>query len=219
MKISELKDRTGVALSTLKYYQREGLVPDGTRRNASQVDYDETHVQRVRLIRALLETGGLTIAAVKDVLRTLDDNAAPLAETFRAAQSALAGKRSPGGELPQWTGARARITQLAHARGWCVSDDNPGLDVAAAALTGMHAIDHDPSQAYLDAYADAAETAARADLHALSPLPTRDRIAELMVVGTVLGDPLFAGLRRLAQQDATKHVFPINPQPDDGHTP
>ncbi len=34
-----------------------------------------------------------------------------------------------------------------------------------------------------------------------------------MLVGTVLGDPLFAGLRRLAQQDATHNLFPV-PDPE-----
>lgn len=218
MKISELSQRAGIALSTLKYYQREGLVSGGARRNATQVDYDETHVQRLRLIRALLEVGGLSMAAAKEVLRTLDDVATPLAETFEVAQAALAGRRPSGGGSDLLAEARARVQHLAQSRGWCVSEENPGLDVAAGALEGMLAINHDPSPEYLDAYADAAQAAARADLQALSLLSRQDQIAELMVVGTVLGDPLFAGLRRLAQQDATQEIFSITttreePQP------
>ncbi|MDQ2782921.1 MerR family transcriptional regulator [Lapillicoccus sp.] len=215
MKISGLAERAGVALSTLKYYQREGLVPEGVHRNANQVDYDETHVQRLRLIRALLEVGGLSMAGAKDVLRTLDDAAKPLAETFEIAQAALARRRPSSAASTTSTAARSRVHHLAQSRGWCISDENPGLEVAAEAIEGMLAIKHEPSPEYLDAYADAAEAAARADLQALSLLSEQDQIAELMVVGTVLGDPLFAGLRRLAQQDATREMFSTTTTPQE----
>lgn len=49
---------------------------------------------------------------------------------------------------------------------------------------------------------------AAADLRLLTTETDRDRVAELMVVGTMLGDPLFAGLRRLAQQNITHDLFP-----------
>ncbi len=207
MRISELARQSGVVLSTLKYYQREGLVPDGAHRNATQVVYDESHLQRLRLIRALLDVGGLSMATAKVVLRTLDDPNAPLAETFEAAQAALAARRPSSEASTLSDEARSRIQHLAHSRGWCFSDENPGLDVAAEAIDGMLAIKHEPSEEYLDAYADAAQAAARADLQALSLLSEQNQIAELMVVGTVLGDPLFAGLRRLAQEDATREMY------------
>ena len=74
--------RAGVPLSAMKYYQREGLIPEGERSLPNQVQYGDVHVQRLRLIRALLETGGLSIAAAKDVIRVLDAEDAPLAETY-----------------------------------------------------------------------------------------------------------------------------------------
>ncbi|BCJ69538.1 hypothetical protein Prubr_65590 [Polymorphospora rubra] len=97
---------------------------------------------------------------------------------------------------------------LARSLGWEVTDDNPGIDAAARALDGLRAIGFDAPDPYLDAYAAAAATVAAADLRALSSLTTPDQVAELMVVGTILGDPLFAGLRRLAQQDVTRTLFP-----------
>ena len=206
MKVSELAQRAGVPLSAVKYYQREGLLPAGTRTAPNQVAYGEEHVQRVRLVRALLETGGLSIAATKDVITALDADAAPLARTFQVAQHAMSARRSR--ESAPSEAARARIEAVAAARGWCVTSDNPGFEAAAHALDGLRAIGFDPPEEYLDAYAAAAGTAAAADLHALSGRSDRDAVAELMVVGTVLGDPLLAGLRRLAQQDATRDAFP-----------
>ena len=203
--------RAGVALSAVKYYQREGLIPAGERSAPNQVDYGEPHVQRVRLIRALLETGGLSIAATRSVVAVLDAQDAPIAEAFAVAQHALAVGR--GGEAGPSESARDRIARLAAAKGWRVGDANPGLDAAARTLDGFGAIGFDAPDAYLDAYADAAATAARADLDALGTRADPDGVAELMVVGTVLGDPLFAGLRRLAQEHATHDAFPVTPSP------
>jgi DNA-binding transcriptional MerR regulator len=70
MRISRLSQQSGAPVSTLKYYMREGLVHEGERLSGNQTDYDESHVQRVRLVRALLETGGLSIAATPSPRRS-----------------------------------------------------------------------------------------------------------------------------------------------------
>ena len=206
MRVSELAEQAGVPLSAVKYYQREGLLPAGVRTAPNQVAYGDPHVQRVRLIRALVETGGLSIAATKDVIAALDADSAPLAEAFQVAQQALSTRRSP--ESAPSEAARARIEAIAAAQGWSVTTGNPGIEAAARALDGLRAIGFDAPDDYLGAYASAAATSAAADVRALTGRDDRDAVAELMVVGTVLGDPLFAGLRRLAQEDATHHLFP-----------
>jgi DNA-binding transcriptional MerR regulator len=206
VKISTLARSAGVPLSAIKYYQREGLLPEGARSAANQVDYNETHVQRVRLIRALIETGGLSIAATREVIRVIDIPRTPLAETFRVAQHAMSTPRTT--ESTPSVSSRERVASVAQQQGWCFTDDNPGLDAAARALDGLLAIGFDAPDDYLGAYATAAASAANADLNALTTLSDPDEVAELMVVGTALGDPLFAGLRRLAHQHATSRLFP-----------
>jgi DNA-binding transcriptional MerR regulator len=204
VRISDLARSAGLPLTAVKYYQREGLVPEGERSAPNQVEYGEAHVRRVRLIRALLETGGLSIASTKKVLQSLDTHGTSIAETFGVAQHALATARAT--ESTPSAESRERVVSLARSLGWTVSDDNPGIAAAARALDGLRAIGFVPPQDYLDAYAHAAASAATADLRALQGLSDADRVAELMVVGTVLGDPLFVGLRRLAQQDATHEL-------------
>ncbi|WP_332879969.1 MerR family transcriptional regulator [Kineosporia rhizophila] len=211
MRVSELAQRAEVPLSAVKYYQREGLLPAGVRTAPNQVVYDEAHVRRVRLIRALLEIGGLSVSATKEVIAALDADGAPLAETFQVAQHAMSARRTQ--ESPASEAARGRVEALAVSRGWCFTDDNPGIEAAARALDGLQAIGFGAPDDYLNAYADAAASAAAADLQALTGLEEPDAVAELMLVGTVLGDPLFAGLRRLAQQDATHNLFPV-PDPE-----
>ena len=41
MRISELSTRSGVPVPTIKYYLREGLVPEGARSSPTQAEYDE----------------------------------------------------------------------------------------------------------------------------------------------------------------------------------
>lgn len=208
MKISEVSRRTGVTATTMKYYLREGLVHSGERVGSNQTTYDESHVHRVKLVRALIETGGLSIADTKQVLATLDSDDTSLAHTFAAAQHALGvGGAASATAKPE---TRDRIGTLATEHGWRTTAENPGFDVAARALDAFSTIGFVPSDEFLDAYASAATTIARADLAALT---TRDRpelVAELMVVGTVLGDALTAGLRRLAQENETAELFPVH---------
>ncbi|CAO1653660.1 hypothetical protein NYA9BBAC_02500 [Salinibacterium sp. NYA9b] len=108
--------------------------------------------------------------------------------------------------------------RLARSQGWKFTDDSPGIDRSVRALDGLDAIDLDAPSEYLGAYASAAATAAAADRHALTmlsdPDPDPDQIAEFMVVGTALGDPLFAGPRRIAQEDATHKFFHTNQNRD-----
>lgn len=160
----------------------------------------------MKLVRALIETGGLSVSAAKKVLATLDANPVSLACTFEAAQRTLgAGSTS---DMPASPESRRRITDLAAGHHWRIAAQNPGVELAARALDGFAAVGHEPSNDYLNAYTAAAATIARADMAALSVRSGADAIAELMVIGTVLGDGLVAGLRRLAQENETATLFP-----------
>lgn len=216
MKISEAARQGGVSVSTFKYYLREGLVPEGIRLRENQTAYEDSHVQRVRLVRALLETGGLSIGAAKAVVATLDSRPDSLAHTFEAAQHAL-GAISPASAPPSGE-ARSAVEEIVRAQNWRVTPGNPGVDMAARVLDGFGAIGFRPAPEFLHTYASAASSIARADVAALR---TRDRpelVAELMVVGTVLGDALVAGFRRLAQESVTAELFPVPDPADTGDT-
>src|SRR5687767_1052806 len=86
VRLAELSDSTGVAVATLKYYLREGLLHPGRTVSRTQADYDETHVDRVRLVRALIEVGGMSLAAVKRVLDVLTTPGEQRLEVLEAAQ-------------------------------------------------------------------------------------------------------------------------------------
>ena len=67
MRISDLAETTGVPVHTLKYYLREGLLMPGEATSRTRAEYGPEHVERVRLVRALVEHGGIGIAGVRSM--------------------------------------------------------------------------------------------------------------------------------------------------------
>ena len=58
-------------MPTLKYYLREGLLMPGRATSRTRAEYGPEHLERLRLVRALVEHGGVGIAGVRSVLGAL----------------------------------------------------------------------------------------------------------------------------------------------------
>ncbi|GLI26202.1 transcriptional regulator [Agromyces rhizosphaerae] len=198
MRISELAAATGVAVATLKYYLREGLLHAGEARGATQADYDATHVRRVRLIRALTGSVGLSLQQARAILDLVDEPGDDLYETLGSAVSALPPPTaepdpSEPDPLPH---ARAAMERL----GWRVHPTYAGMAqldraLAAASDAGLPMTDE-----RLDAYGRAMHDIAGFDLERL---PGDDPAAsvEYTVLGTALYEPVVLALRRLAHHE------------------
>jgi DNA-binding transcriptional MerR regulator len=65
-RIDELAQRAGVAVDTIRYYQREGLLPAGERAGRS-VRYGPRHLERLERIRAL-QARRFSLAAIQALL-------------------------------------------------------------------------------------------------------------------------------------------------------
>ncbi|WP_432543670.1 MerR family transcriptional regulator [Kineococcus sp. SYSU DK002] len=214
MRISELSDRSGVSAASIKYYAREGLLPAGERTGYNQTDYSEAHLERLRLIRSLIDVGGLTVAATARVLSAVDDPGLPLQEVMGVAQSAL-----PQRIAPPTADSVRRVEELAAAHGWCTHHGDPAVRAAAAVLDAYAAVGRDDLAAVLPAYARAADLVAEADLDAVGASVDaaraggdREATAQTVVIGTVLGDQLLAGLRRIAQQNVASRRYGPPPE-------
>lgn len=218
--MSELSATTGTPVPTLKFYVREGLVPAGERTSPNQAQYDESHVARVRLVRALLDVGGLSVAQASAVVGALDDDSVPLSSTFGIAQRAVTQPAAPaasGGDGAQ------RIAALCARQGWNVYPNNPGLTMAARVIDTYSALGVELiTDAVLEQYAQAADLVAAADLEAVASAHDEAQMTSVVVVGTVLGDALFAGLRRIAQEAESFRRYPLpegTPAPGDLYNP
>jgi len=204
MRISELARSTGVSLPTVKFYLREGLLPPGRATAATQADYDRSHVERLRLIRALVDVGGLTLAAVRSVLALIDagpGQAAAAVGTVHAALSTQAGtgqQVADGGSTPAPPPERALA--VLRELGWCADPRSPTVRLLDTALDAVEEIGIPMTPERLRAYADAAMTVAAVDVASVPRASTADAVTHV-VLGTVLYEPVLLALRRLAQQE------------------
>jgi len=216
MRMSELSTATGVAVPTLKFYLREQLLHAGERTSPNQAQYDASHVERVRLVRALLEVGGLSVAQAARVVGALDSDL-PLSSVFGVAQRAVsipAALASADDEAtdaePAPTAGQTRIAALCESRGWRVYPNNPGLPLAARVLDTYAALGLGHiADTVLDRYAQAADLVAAADLAAVGAVDELTEMTRTVAAGTVLGDTLLAGLRRIAQEAESFRRFPL----------
>ncbi|GAB3714296.1 MerR family transcriptional regulator [Mariniluteicoccus flavus] len=198
--MSALSAETGVPVATLKYYLREGLLQPGRATAKTQADYDDSHVERVRLVRALTEVGGLSLATVGRVLAVVADPDVERLGVLGAAQRSLLGADlveieplSEGDDLPP-SRARAWIAR----RGWQIDPRDPVIDDLDRAWAACDDAKLGLTEERLDAYAAAVEQIAEVDVASVPEAPA-DAVRHV-VLGTVLVDPVLAALRRLAQQ-------------------
>jgi DNA-binding transcriptional MerR regulator len=76
MLIGELATRSGVTAKTLRFYEREGLVPEPDRTHGGYRDYTADIVDRVRFIKDA-QASGFTLAQVAEILTIRDDGQPP----------------------------------------------------------------------------------------------------------------------------------------------
>ena len=162
-------------------------------------------MRRLRLIRGLIDVGGLSVAAARRVLEAIDSDV-PVQETFAVAQ------RSVSDEIdPESVSAEALLLVDAVMDGWEVSEGNPGRLAAARVMTTFDRVGQPYSRDWIARYATAALAVAEADLDEIDDRVGRESKAETVVVGTVLGDALFSGLRRAAQEHVSQSRYSARP--------
>lgn len=219
MRISELSSRSGVAVATVKFYLREGLLASGEKSSQTQASYDESHLSRLRLIRAFIEVGGLSVASARAVLAVIDDESLPFGVAVGIAAAAL--PSGPASVIPVDSSEPSRgqhdLATLVADRGWTVDPLNPGWALAARVIDDYAALGREDLLTTLPVYAEAAELVANADLQTVADSGSRAEMSETVVVGTVLGDSLFAGLRRMAHENVSRTVFPVPPEIAQAH--
>ncbi|MFI7059805.1 MerR family transcriptional regulator [Kribbella sp. NPDC050124] len=203
MRIGELSRAAGVPVPTIKYYLREGLLPQGELSSPNQASYGEAHLRRLRLIRALVELAQVPVAQVKEILESLDDDAVPLHEQIGRAHRALTPTRKPAATEEARIAAAAQVTDLIARRGWSVESTAPALATLIETVAALRTLGQDNLVSFLDAYAEAVERFTELEIAAVSTNPTRDQLAESVVIGTILGETLISSLRLLAQESTS----------------
>ncbi|MFD9789402.1 MerR family transcriptional regulator [Streptomyces sp. NPDC059070] len=208
MKISELSRRSGVPIGTIKYYLREGLLPPGTHTARNQAEYPESTLHRLRLTRALIAVGGLSIAATGNVLRAIDEPVT-LFKSLGMAHCALPPPFPTEAHEDVEEEFNAEAHALVEAAGWTIVGNTPGIASLAAGQKALSRLGIKWTAKDLLPYAKLAHAAARLDLDQTAGIENRIDMAERAIVQTVLLEPILATLRRLAQEhEAARRYAP-----------
>ena len=101
MKMAELERRSGVGRETIRYYIREGLLPEPERRARNVAEYGEVHAQRLKTIKRLQEERFLPLEVIRRVLDGDTSALPPSGDPFAQLGPLLAARLGVGaGEAP-----------------------------------------------------------------------------------------------------------------------
>ncbi|WP_424863658.1 MerR family transcriptional regulator [Streptomyces sp. MMS24-I29] len=209
MQLAELSERSGVSTSTIKYYLREGLLQPGHRVTATQAAYDEEHLRRLRLVRALIQIGKVPVTVAREVIAAAEDTS--LDHHMRLGAAARALPHAPGpAEDDEATGiARRSVDALLEQLGWRGMDDElfPALGTLVASVAALVRLGYPCDTARLPPYGRIAAELAVADLDVVEEQPTAAGQIEAAVALTVLYEPVLLSLRRLAHVQESARRF------------
>jgi MerR family transcriptional regulator, copper efflux regulator len=89
IRIGRLAERAGVNIDTIRYYERNGLLPAPTRRPSGYREYSPADVERLMFIRRSKELG-FTLAEIADLLSMTADRSRDMQGVLRKAEERLA---------------------------------------------------------------------------------------------------------------------------------
>jgi DNA-binding transcriptional MerR regulator len=203
LRIAELSRDSGVPVPTIKYYVREGLLDPGQLTSPNQAQYGDSHLRRLKLIRALAEVAGLSIADIRQLLDAASSPAASPRAALGKAQYATTPRYEYQASDASRQAATDQAEELIKARGWHINPSSPARELLTGVLAALRDLGQGDLLSLADAYAGPAEQLAAADLTVIRARPTLDGRLEGVIIGTVLGDTLLAALRRLAEENAS----------------
>ncbi|ERB54107.1 MerR family transcriptional regulator [Rhodococcus sp. P27] len=211
VKVSELAAQSGVALATIKYYLREGLLMPGEPTSATGARYGEQHVRRLALIRALAGAG-LAIPRIRAVLELVDSDERSEFETFGRAIAQLPPYVDP---VPDQQFPRAR--KVLEFLGQVYEPRYVAVAHLERALIGLEDAGLSLSDERLRAYGDHIRGIAEVEIELMPTSTTKEGVRHAAstedgiryaVLGTAMYEPVLTALRRLAHQDLAARHFP-----------
>lgn len=186
MRMSELSRRSGVPVATIKYYLREGLLPPGERTSRTQASYDESHVERLALVRALVESAGLSLARTRQVLAAVD--------TPQSMVDLLAGVTEASCDD---VGGRGRARALVDRLGWSeVPESGDAMGRLEEALAALEVAGLELPDGQLDRVGALMGEVAALEVDGI-PADDPAAAARYVLVGTALVAPVLQALREV----------------------
>lgn len=89
MRIGELAKATGTKAETIRYYEREGILPAADRTDSNYRDYSSDHLATLTFVRRARELG-FSMAQVRELLVLSDHDDKPCADVDQLVQRQMA---------------------------------------------------------------------------------------------------------------------------------
>jgi len=211
MRLAELSERSGVSVATIKYYLREGLLTPGHQVNATTAEYDEEHLRRLRLVRAMIQVGRVPVATVREVLKHVDDES--LGRTIRlgAALWALPQVPEPDKDDEYLQAAQQEVATLLDQLGWenakQLSTISPAYRSLVVSVAAFRRIGYGWGAELMAPYAELMHRTAVLDLDNMETHPSEEERIEFAVLGAIINEPILQSLHRLAQEEETARRY------------
>lgn len=196
MRTADLARRSRLTVATIKYYIREGLLQPGRRTGVNQAVYDESHPERLHLIRALAKVAGVPLNKIREVVQAVSNESSML-EAMAVTQDALVGDAETRATD---TKAEKLLAQVIETREWRCHPDSPAHVADIRAIAELNAEELSMFTDRIDDYALAADNVGRTDVQTVSTAESLDATIRGVVLGSALRRPLLDSLVLLAQQ-------------------
>ncbi len=201
--VRQLSEAAGVSVASIKYYLREGLLPAGDPNAEHRAHYDATHLERLRLIRALRDVGSLPIATIAAVFQAMDAGGRPFSVVSKALDAMAWSTPKRSRQLEQ---ARTELLEMLASIGVEARPNSGAMLDLATALVQLREVRGELPVELLLPYARSARALAKLETDANQHVFSGDTstLLRTVVLGTVLFEPVLLALRRLMHEDLAK---------------
>ena len=115
MRIGELARATGTKAETIRYYEREGILPAADRTDSNYRDYSDGHLATLTFVRRARELG-FSMAQVRELLALSDHDDKPCEDVDQLVKQQLF---EVGRKIADLSALRDELAELARS---CQSD-------------------------------------------------------------------------------------------------
>lgn len=116
LSIGAVARQAKVGIETIRYYERQGLLPQPSRRRSGYREYDQQAVRRLRFIRRAKELG-FTLKEIKSLFALQVDANATRADVRKQAEQKIAVIEEKIRDLEQMRQSLSRLVNTCHGDG------------------------------------------------------------------------------------------------------